>query len=285
MTWVAGPDAFRGARFSLLTQHGKERLMAPLFSEHLGATLERAAGFDTDSLGTFTRDVSRRGSQLDAARAKAYKALELLRGDGGVGSEGSYGPDPLGWGSWGVELVVMVDSARSLEIVGRAQGPTRFEHQRVATHEQLEAFARTAGFPEHGLVLRPDHENDPRIRKGFVDWPALANAFEGALAESQTATVFAENDYRAHANPTRMRLIGAATVDLLERLQSRCPRCGVPGFGRVASVGGLPCRECRTPTDEPAFEQWACVTGDYTETRDVGRDLLAEPGGCGRCNP
>jgi len=60
---------YRGKRFSLLTQHGKEQIMAPLFAESFGAELELATGFDTDSLGTFTRDIARHGDQLEAAAA------------------------------------------------------------------------------------------------------------------------------------------------------------------------------------------------------------------------
>ncbi len=50
-----GPSA--GARFSILTQHGKEREMAPLFADLLDVRLERATGFDTDTLGSFSCEV------------------------------------------------------------------------------------------------------------------------------------------------------------------------------------------------------------------------------------
>ena len=79
-----GPSV--GARFSILTQHGKEREMAPLFAGGLDVRLELAMGFDTDSFGSFTREVARQGNQLEAARAKATKGMELLALDFGIAS-------------------------------------------------------------------------------------------------------------------------------------------------------------------------------------------------------
>ena len=89
-----GPYA--GARFSILTQHGKEREMAPLFADGLDVRLELAMGFDTDSFGSFTREVARQGNQLEAARAKATKGMELLALDFGIASEGSFHPGSFG---------------------------------------------------------------------------------------------------------------------------------------------------------------------------------------------
>ena len=43
-------------RIALLTQHGKERVIAPALEPGLGCTIEHVSGFDTDLLGTFTRE-------------------------------------------------------------------------------------------------------------------------------------------------------------------------------------------------------------------------------------
>jgi len=277
--------SWRGKRLALLTQHGKERIMAPLFAESLGAELVLATGFDTDSLGTFTRDIARSGNQLEAARRKADKGMELVGVPCGVASEGSFGPDPYGLFPWNVELVVLVDRVRGIEIVGRAQGAAQHLHAQVATHDALDAFARRAGFPDHGLVVRPDGENDPRIRKGLVEGPLLHAAFDDALAQSHTGTVFVENDLRAHLNPTRMEMIGKATANLIERMKSDCPRCGTPGFWRVERIAGLLCEDCGLPTDETRAERWSCVAADHSEIRDVSAGRLADPSRCGMCNP
>jgi len=259
--------------------------MTPLFAESFGAVLELATGFDTDSLGTFTRDIARHGDQLEAARKKAAQGIELLGLPLGVASEGSFGLDLFGFLPWNVELVVLVDRLRGIEIVGRAQGAAHHCHERVVTRDALDTFARRADFPEHGLVLRPDAENDPRVRKGLVEWPLLHAAFDEALGESRAGAVFVESDLRAHMNPTRMEMIRNATANLIERMCSECPVCGTPGFWRVERIAGLPCRDCDLPTGEACAERWRCVAADHTETRDVSAGRFADPARCDMCNP
>ncbi|MEK0417293.1 MAG: hypothetical protein RI949_1299, partial [Pseudomonadota bacterium] len=64
-------------RIGFLTQHGKEALVAPILAEGLNAEVMRVEGFDTDQLGTFTRERPRAGTQVEAAARKAELALEL----------------------------------------------------------------------------------------------------------------------------------------------------------------------------------------------------------------
>ena len=64
-------------RIALLTQHGKERVIAPALEPGLGCTIEHVSGFDTDPPGTFTRETARAGPQLDAARRKARKGMDF----------------------------------------------------------------------------------------------------------------------------------------------------------------------------------------------------------------
>lgn len=259
--------------------------MAPMFAQSLDVRLDLARGFDTDTFGTFTREVTRRGTQLEAARAKALKGMELLELEVGVASEGSFGRGWSGLGSTNQELVVMVDRERGLEIVGRAEGPALHFHDRVMSREALDLFARRVDFPNHGLVLRPDHEDDSRVRKGLGDWPSLHRAFEAALAESASAAVFVESELRAHMNPTRMKTIARATEDLIARVLSECPQCGKPGFWVVEKIPGLRCGACGTPTDEPRAERWECVTRQHVELRSLEHDRPGSPSRCPSCNP
>jgi len=279
------PLVYEGATFALLTQHGKERVIAPILGEALRVGVELAVGFDTDTLGTFTRDIARPGSQLDAARRKAQKGMELRSAPYGLASEGAIGSHPFGLVSWDVEIVILIDSIRGLEIVGGAQGPARHLHEYVSTPEALETFAERADFPTHGLVVRADGPDDSRIWKGLDDRAALHTAFAEALEQSHTGKVFIESDLRAHRNPTRMALIGQATNDLVQRIQSLCPRCFSPGFWIVERITGLPCRECGSPTNEARGERWACVTGDHEELRNVETERVGEPRWCNACNP
>ncbi|MHB8354650.1 MAG: hypothetical protein ACYDCF_09505, partial [Burkholderiales bacterium] len=67
----AGDSVYAGQAVSLLTQHGKERGIASVLGVALGCRVERVAGYDTDQLGTFTREIPRPGTQIEAARKKA----------------------------------------------------------------------------------------------------------------------------------------------------------------------------------------------------------------------
>jgi hypothetical protein len=62
-------------RVTLLTQHGKEGLIGPVFEALTEYRIALVTGFDTDLLGTFGRDIPRAGSQLDAARRKAHLGM------------------------------------------------------------------------------------------------------------------------------------------------------------------------------------------------------------------
>lgn len=271
---------------ALLTRHGKERVIAPMLESALRCRVKLVDGFDTDSLGTFTREIPRAGTQLEAARRKARIGMELSGSLFGLASEGAFGPDPeIGLIPWNVECVILVDDARGLELVGRAQGPARHAHHTVADWAAMLAFAEEAGFPDHHLVLRPDNDSDPRIVKGISDVDTLERTFAWALEQSAMKQVFAETDLRAHCNPTRMQMVARATEDLLARLGSLCPACEAPGFWLVERVPGLHCADCGAPTREAHAEVYGCIQCPYRETRPIDPGRYADPAVCDWCNP
>ncbi len=280
------PSRYAGQRVALLTQHGKERVLTPVLEAALGCRVERVAGYDTDLLGTFTRDIPRAGTQLEAARQKACLGMEISGLPIGLASEGSFGPDPmLGMFPWNVEFLIWIDAGLGLEIVGVAQGKTNSAHVLAANWEAAEAFARQAGFPEHHLVVRPEGENDPRLRKGIADWADLQAAFARALDQSESRCVFIETDMRAHANPTRMDNIRLAAEDLVQKLRSPCPACGLPGFWIVERISGLPCADCGAPTRETRAEIHGCLKCAHRVTRERTDMTSASAGRCDYCNP
>jgi hypothetical protein len=271
---------------ALLTQHGKERVIAPVLEPVLGARIERVGGFDTDQLGTFTREIPRAGTQLQAARRKAQLAIELSGHAQGLGSEGSFGPDPMvGMFPWNVEVLVYIDAGSGLELVGIAEGPCEQLQQEVNDWPALEAMARHAGFPAQGLVLRPDHADDPRIHKPEADWAALEAAYHAARAASSGGQVSVEHDLRAHRNPARMQRIREAAENLAARHASRCPACASPGFWAVERVPGLPCAHCGLPTRETIAHVHACPACAHREVRERPDATQADPGRCDVCNP
>lgn len=280
------PVEYRGRRIALLTQHGKERLLAPVLEPVLGCTIERVDGFDTDQLGTFTREIPRAGSQIETARRKARIGMDLAGLPLGLASEGAFGPDPmLGMLPWNVEVLVFIDDERGLEVVGLAQGRSNQAHRWVDDWPAAESFAHESGFPSHQVVVRPEAEQDPRLRKGIADLAALKAAFLWAQAQASNGQVLLETDLRAHANPTRQSLIRQAAEDLAAKLCAPCPACGAPGFWIVERETGLPCAACGAPTGETRADIFGCVRCEHRVTRPRPDTVRADPGRCDYCNP
>jgi hypothetical protein len=237
-------------------------------------------------LGTFTRELTRAGSQLDAARKKAVIGMALTDTSVGVASEGSFGPDPFGaFMPWNTEVVLWVDRLSELEVTGFAHGPAQSLHRMVKTPQELERFAKEAGFPEHHLVLRPEHPEHPDMAKGIRDHATLLKAFHLAQAKSANGVVFAENDLRAFCNPTRQKMIRKATEELIQKLLSACPSCDSPGYWLSQQIQGLPCRACGSLTRLPKAEIWGCKKCGHEAQRAVNAQPWADPARCDFCNP
>lgn len=275
---------YAGQRLALLTQHGKEAILAPVLDVALGCRVSRVEGFDTDTLGTFTRDIPRAGNQIEAARRKARIGMEISGLPLGMASEGAFGADPfMGALPWNTELLLFVDDLRGIEVTGWSQQATRFAHTLTGDWQATRRFATEAGFPEHHLVVRPAHQDDARVEKGIADWATLAAAFKRAQVAADNGLVFLEHDARAHAHPTRRKAIRLAAENLRDKLLSLCPTCGTPGFWLVERLPGLPCADCDAPTREPRAEVWGCPKCAYREERATPGH--ADPGRCDFCNP
>jgi hypothetical protein len=288
--------AYRGQTAVLASMHRKEAVIAPLLKTHLGLTLQVLPNFNTDQFGTFSRERSRPGSQLETVRLKAQAALQLTDTTLAIASEGSFGPHPsLPYLACNRELVLWLDNRQNLEIVGEALSvETNFRHQSVTTLSEALAFAQQIGFPEHGLMVmpQPDWQDQPgqTIVKGILTEAELSVAIQATLTEFGKAHL--ETDMRAHYNPTRMRVIAAATQDLIQKLGQFCPQCQKPGFARHHSIPGLPCQLCQAPTHLPLAEIYACPHCDYQQEQPVSPTAqpaagpaYADPSYCDYCNP
>lgn len=281
---MSSPYANRQIAF--LTQHGKEHVVRGVLEPSLGCVIHHETGFDTDRLGTFSRNVVRSGNQLDAARKKAQIAMSLSGLTLGLASEGAFSPDPFtGMFTWNTEILLFLDETTGLEIVGRSQGPARCGHLLTADWAELESFAIRQGFPEHHLILRPEHEEDPRIQKGIADWDALKQQFKSTRGQASSGLVFIESDLRAHANPTRMKTIEQAAIDLVKHAGSYCPNCHSPGYAAVEAIRGMPCEDCGSPTEMLRGEVWLCSPCGYKNTVQRTDASSAEARFCSYCNP
>lgn len=276
---------YKDKSISLLTKHKKEEIIAPILEEAFGCQVKLAVGFDTDQLGTFTRETSRVDNQLDTARKKARIGMELMGSSVGIASEGSFGPDPFtGFIPWNRELVILIDNDLKIEIVGQAQGPGT--HQQLLTSDWQEAaeFATKIGFPAQQLVARPENEDDLRIRKDINEWKQFEYIFASLSAVTAAGKVFIETDGRAHGNPARRTMIAKASQDLIAKMQSFCPSCGLPGFWINERIPGLPCMHCGRPTRVMHAEVWLCNKCRAHEKREAS-DEWADPMFCDYCNP
>ena len=277
---------YEGHSVAFLTQHGKQDLVRDPLEAALGCQLLHTDGYDTDQLGTFTRELTRAGSQLDAARKKANIGMALTGASVGLASEGSFGPDPFGaFMPWNTEVVLWVDRVHAMEVTGFAHGPAQSLHRTVTNLQALERFATEARFPEHHLVLRPDSPDHPNMDKGIRDHKTLVKAFHLAQAKSANGVVFVENDLRAFSNPTRQKTILKATGDLIQKLLSACPSCDTPGYWLSQQIPGLPCRDCGSLTRLPKAEIWGCKKCGHEEQKTANAQPWADPARCDFCNP
>jgi len=277
---------FAGRQAALLTMHRKERAIAPLLTPVFGTEIKTVNGFNTDHYGTFSREVPRSGTQIEAARQKAHKAIELTGLEIGLSSEGSFGAHPMvPYLPWNVELVMLVDNKTNLELVGEyCSATTNYAQKTVRDLAGAEEFARQIGFPDHWLIVRPEHASHPKMSKDIDSWDKLARAVALSLSVSQSNTVFIETDMRAHANPTRMVNIAKAAAELAAKMTACCPICGVPGFFVVRKVRGLPCEWCDSPTEETKAVILGCIKCSYEEVQPVTSGK-ASAGRCQYCNP
>jgi hypothetical protein len=189
----------------------------------------------------------------------------------------------LGLLPWNTELVVFIDDSLGIEVAGFAQQATRFAHLLTGDWEAARRFALAEGFPAHHLAVRPVGQDDSRVEKGLGDWAGLAAAFGRAVERADNGLAFVEHDVRAHVHPTRREAIRLATGNLRDKLLSRCPACGAPGYWPVARTPGLPCADCGIPTREARAETWGCQICGFQET--CGIPGCADPGRCDFCNP
>lgn len=272
------------------TMHGKERIIAPMLNAAFGLDVRAAANLDTDRFGTFSGEIPRAGSPLDAARAKIAAAFQLMPGASiGVASEGSFGPHPLiPFLPLGQELVLLVDRETGFELEGHHAGAdTNFSHAVVTDLDAAMAFAERSGFPEHGLIVIGCNDGKPVPGKALIKDIIDLHAYQAAIQRitSDGGSAFVETDMRAHRNPTRMKNIERATADLIRRMQSACPACSAPGFDVTERVPGLPCAWCSAPTDVIRNTIWSCRACAFREDRPATDIAMADPGYCDICNP
>ena len=277
---------FENRSVVLLTKHGKEKVIKPILERETGCMLVVEDRFDTDKLGTFSREIKRPKSQLETARVKIRKGMKLLKADIGIASEGSFGSHPMAQIPWNVELVLLYDKKENMEIFGAYEGAeTNYSHLTTKSYEETFKFAEKVGFPEHYLILRPENENSKLIVKDINTFDKLKDAFSWCVSRSSSGNVFIETDMRAHGNPTRMKNIEKATQNLIAKLLSFCPQCGAPGFIIKDVIQGLPCEICGLPSNMTLKLIHSCHRCKHENEQLYPRGQFAPAQYCNFCNP
>lgn len=268
--------------------HQKEAAIAGPFADILGLSLV-VPELDTDQLGTFSGEVERQGTALQAAIRKCELGMALCGLPLGIASEGSFVPDPVvPLLPLNVEVMVFIDQERGITVHdGLLSHETNFAHLVAGPGEALEGFLSDVRFPSHALVVRPNLRHDHRpIFKGVRGREALAAAVTDCARASEDGNARIETDMRAHMNPTRMGQIARLAERLAGRLATPCPYCGCPGWGKTGVEPGLPCEVCGTETRLVRAEIFSCPACRRSDTFPRSDGLaFAEPVNCPYCNP
>lgn len=277
---------FEGRTIVIATKHKKQDAMAGLLEKELGVTCIVPENLDTDILGTFSGEIERALSPVDAAIKKCMLAMELTGTDLAVASEGSFGAHPLLYFlPADDELLVFIDKKNGLEIIVReVSTKTNFNAKEVNSEEDTLAFAQSALFPSHALIVKDKKDDYTAIAKGIVDTKELLKTFKQFM--ETYGSVYIETDMRAHVNPSRMQVIEETTKKLISKIKTACPSCQTPGFGIKEATPGLPCENCKAPTSSTLYYVYACQKCNHTNEAYYPNGKQEEdPTYCDRCNP
>ncbi len=271
----------------IATMHRKELAIAPILQASLGVRVTVPQDFDSDLFGTFTRDIDRPANQIETAKLKAEKALELIDADLAIASEGSFFPHPIFGIPYNREIVFLLDQKHNFTVYGEfLSTDTNFRHQKISSYEQAYDFALKIGFPDHAIVLMQDAQTSAKeaIYKGINSEDKLKESVHELLKQSEQIHI--EADMRALYNPTRMSNIAKATEDLVRKLQQICPDCDFVNFDVVDRIKGLPCELCGLPTQVTRTHVYRCDRCQFQqEVLFPNKIQIADPMYCSYCNP
>lgn len=277
---------FNGLTAVIATKHNKEKAIAPIVEKELGLTCVTIENFDTDVLGTFSGEIERVDDPITTLRKKCQMAIDRSGISIAIASEGSFGPHPtFHFTPADDEWVMLYDPQRGIEILGRALSlETNFAGETIHSVTELTDFAQKIGFPSHGIILKKAKTDYSVILKDHHTLSHLVQHYQHIKDENGRA--YAETDMRAMNNPTRMKVIAQATTQLVQKANSLCNDCSMPGFGVVESISGLPCAACGLPTKSTWKHVYRCTHCSFEKELIYPHSKqLEDPQFCDFCNP
>lgn len=268
----------------LATKHEKQKVIAPLFFQHLQASVD-VLDFDTDTMGTFTGDIARQGSAYETCLKKAKLAAAASKDGIGLGNEGSFGPHPVvPMVASDHEIMILVDLNKNLVISEHCLSTnTNYQSLVIEAGTCLDEFLKQVKFPTHAVCLQ-DAQSMKVIAKGIDNFKQLTvHLTEGFNHHSN---LLLSTDMRAMMNPSRMIVIAELTEKLIMKIKNLCPNCQCPGYGIFGVEGSLPCQSCHFESNYHAFEVWKCSSCCYQEKKLRADGMqFASPQFCNYCNP
>lgn len=290
LTPFESPDLSRHPYFKkrivLTTKHEKLKQIKPAFDQYLGCEIFEA-NLDTDQLGTFAGEIERTAPPRETAISKARLGMNAMGLKIGIASEGSINPDPVvPFLNSNIEHLVLVDDENDIVI---SQVHRSFEITvatvTISPGQDLTEFLQRAGFPSHGLIVRPNTEKKSNCIKGITDQETLMEAISISSRISGDGLVVIESDLRAHFSPSRQKNIAEAARLLAIRTSQLCPQCQMPGWGRIGYEKGLKCSTCKLENPDAIRQgKLGCVKCDHTQLGQVIATEL-DPANCQFCNP
>lgn len=281
-----GYDLFKGRTLIVATMHKKENVIAPILEKELGVICKTIPNLNTDNFGTFSGEIERKDTPMATVKAKALAALEKSTETLVLASEGSFGSHPSSpFISANEELIVLIDTKNNLEIKGwHLTTATNFNHQEINNINELMEFTERIGFPEHNVILKAkDETGNIKIWKNFESKEELKSTAINLLKGNKSISI--ETDMRAMNNPTRMKAIENAVIDLVKNVKSLCPCCKTPGFSVYEVIRGLKCSLCKLPTKSVKAYIYKCKKCDYFCERTKENVIEENPTYCDYCNP
>lgn len=258
----------------LCSKHEKAKVIAPYLSK-LGFTLQETKDFDTDTLGTFSGEIERTLTPLEAALRKAKEACQLSGADYGMGSEGSFGGGPMpGIVNWNEEILCFYQASTERTIFAKAANATHVQNLDADSYDDLRLALKE--HPGQHWILREDQQ----LLKGLSEDDLLKLHSEDKLLFPLTL----EPDLRAMHCPERQTIIAKAAEDLVERLQALCPQCEAPDFVIKEAKDGLACGLCSLPTKQIKEYVKICSECEFREVIPSEKSQ-GDPTFCDYCNP
>ena len=122
---------------------------------------------NTDLFGTFSGEIERKQTPIEAAINKCTATMQLYNCDLAVASEGSFGPHTsIFFAPADEEFMVLMDTLNGLKIVTRhISTNTNFSGKEISNEDELLSFADIIGFPAHGIILKNDTTENKCIIK------------------------------------------------------------------------------------------------------------------------